>query len=97
MQCARLAVQTSCMHAAGLAIATPAQMWHMPFLGRYSIWDAISRSDVPQGTYLGMASPCYRPCAAGVAAERPPSLRLCPSHAERDCPEKEQLVGLFRE
>jgi hypothetical protein len=85
MQCARLAVQTSCMHAAGLHITTPAQMWHMPFLGRYSIWDAISRSDVPQGTYLGMASPCSRPCAAGVAAERPPSHRLCLSQPSEIC------------
>ena len=38
-------------------------------------------------SYLGMASPCSRPCAAGVAAERPPSHRLC---LPQICPEKKK-------
>ena len=77
-----------CMHAAALASAVYAQMLHMPLLATCSIWDAISRSDRPQGTYPGMASPCARPCAASVAAEQPPSARPPHCRVARNRPEQ---------
>ena len=92
---ARLAVQTPLHACCRPSQCVAAHLLHMPFLARCRIWDAISRSDGPQGTYPGMASPSPRPCAAGVAPQRPPSHRLVPSHHERYCAEKDGLVGLF--
>ena len=56
-----------------------ARMWHMPLLARYGVRDAILWSGVPRISGTGMASLSTWPCAAGIAAERPPSLHLSPS------------------